>query len=476
MTRTGIVHVGVGAFFRAHQAVYLDRLLQADPESPWGVCGVGLLPGDATVLAALRAQGCTYSVVVKHPDGEVERTEVRSLRQVLSAPDDVEAVLARLADPGTHVVSLTVTEGGYGVDPATGRFDDTAPAVVADAVPGAVPSTLFGVVVEALRRRRASGVRPFTVLSCDNLEGNGHVARTAFTSFARMLDRAADGGDLAGWIEREVAFPSSMVDRITPVTTQADRDLVRDRWGVEDAVPVTCEPYLQWVLEDDFCDGRPPLETVGVQLVDDVRPYELMKLRLLNGGHQALAHAGLLLGHVSVADAATDPDVVALLRAYLAEAVRTLEPVPGVDLDAYQESLLARFVSRAVPDTLARLAAHASDRVPGFVLPVLVQGLRDGLPVPAGAAVVAAWLHRTEAHPETVVDRREDGRTPEQLLADRDLFGDVPGLTEAVLAALELFRRYPARTALVQQTSTPALPQWGSGTCRRSRPLPTVDA
>ncbi len=395
-----------------------------------------MLESDRALLDTLREQGCVYSVVVKHPDGTLDRTEVRSLREVLLAPDDVEAVVARLADPGTHVVTLTVTEGGYGVDPA----------------PGGWP----GLLLAALVRRWDAGLRPFTVVSCDNLEGNGEVCRDAVVGSARLLD-----ADLADRVAREVAFPSSMVDRITPGTTQADRDLVRTRFGVDDAAPVTCEPHLQWVLEDRFTDGRPPLETVGVQLVDDVRPYELMKLRLLNGGHQALAYAGLLLGHVSVADAATDPAVVGLLRAYLGEAVRTLEPVPEVDLDAYQESLLARFASRAVPDTLARLAAFSSDRVPGFVLPVLADG------APAAAAVVACWLRWTEAHPDAVVDRRPL-RSPEQELADLEVTG-------LVLPALDVLRGRPVRQALEELTTAAAV-QWGSGPCRTSQAAPTVDA
>ncbi len=336
MTPSAIVHLGVGAFHRAHQAPLYDALLQQDPDSPWSVCGVGVLPGDAVVRDGLRAQGFAYTLLLKHPDGAVERSVVRSVRDMLLVPEDPEAVVARLADPATRLVTLTVTEGGWTLD---------TDAVRADLVPGAVPRSAFGVLVAALRRRRDAGVPPFTVLSCDNVEGNGHVARAAVAGFARQLDP-----DLGDWVDREVAFPSSMVDRIAPVVTDADRELAGE------AVPVVAEPWLQWVLEDDFPLGRPELERVGVQLVPDVRPYELMKLRLLNGGHQAVAYAGLLLGHVLVHDAVADPDVRALLQAYLDDAAPSLAPVPGVDLADYRAQLVVRFGNAAVRDTLARLA------------------------------------------------------------------------------------------------------------------------
>ncbi len=439
----GIVHLGVGAFFRAHQAVFFDRLLEQHPDLPWSVCGVGLLPGDVVVRDALRGQGWQWSVVVKHPDGALDRHVVRSLREMLLLAEDPEAVLARLADPSTHIVTMTITEGGYGVDESTGALVVTE-GLAAEALPDAVPTSAHGVLVEALRRRFAAGTPPFTVVSCDNLEGNGGVARAAVVGFARLRDPA-----LAARIEAHVAFPSSMVDRITPVTSTADRELVRDRWGVDDAAPVTCEPYLQWVLEDRFPDGRPALESVGVQLVDDVRPYELVKLRLLNAGHQVLAYPGLLLGRALVHEAATDSDLAVLLQRYLLEqATPTLAPVPGIDLAGYRASLLVRFASPAVHDTLARLAAFSTDRVPRFVVPVLAEGLRAGRDVRLAAGVVAAWLRWTEVHPSDVVDNRWDGRTPEQLLADPLLFGQVPGLPAVVLDALGEWREHPPRVAL----------------------------
>ncbi len=273
----GIVHLGVGAFHRAHQAMYLDRLMNAGEALDWGICGVGVLPQDRRMQEVLQAQDCLYTVVVKHPDGSLEPRVIGSIVEYLLAPDDPEAVVEKMAAPTTRIVSLTVTEGGYNLHPVTGEFDVRNEAVLADAVPGAVPSTSFGLVVEALARRRDRGIAPFTVMSCDNIQGNGDVARRMFSAFGRL--RSVELGE---WVEEHVHFPNSMVDRITPVTTDADRELLASQFGVSDAWPVVCEPFTQWVLEDDFGLGRPPYQDAGVQMVSDVEPYELMKLRLLN--------------------------------------------------------------------------------------------------------------------------------------------------------------------------------------------------
>src|ERR1700691_5230245 len=235
-----------------------------------------------------------------------------------------------MAAPPTRIVSLTITEGGYNISDITGEFDAANPAVVRDLDPGAVPRTTFGLVTEALRRRWERGVAPFTIMSCDNLQGNGDLARRAFTAFARLRDP-----ELGDWVEREVLFPNSMVDRITPATTDADRAEVRERFGIDDRWPVVCEPFTQWVLQDDFTAGRPPYQDAGVQLVHQVEPYELMKLRLLNGSHQAMCYFAYLSGYRLVHEAAQDPPDQALLLGYIdQEATPTLTPVPGVDLDA----------------------------------------------------------------------------------------------------------------------------------------------
>jgi len=266
-----------------------------------------------------------------------------------------------MADPATRIVSLTVTEGGYNFHPVTGRFDAENPAIQADLAPGAVPATTFGLITEAVARRRERGIEPFTVMSCDNIQSNGHIAQEVFTAFARLRDP-----ELGDWVEANVRFPNSMVDRITPVTTDDDRIQIKERFGVEDAWPVVCEPFTQWALEDDFSAGRPPFEDVGVQVVPDVVPYELMKLRLLNASHQAMCYFGYRLVH----EVAQDPLFANFLLDYMNhEATPTLAPVPGIDLEGYKHQLIERFSSAAVRDTVARLCAESSDRIPQFCFP-----------------------------------------------------------------------------------------------------------
>ena len=273
--RVGIVHFGVGGFHRSHQAMYLDRLMRDGKALDWGICGVGVLPSDRRMKNAMAAQDCLYTLVVKHSDGSLEPQVIGSIMEYLFTPDDPEAVIEKLADEQTRIVSLTVTEGGYNFHAVTGEFDASNPDVVHDVAPATVPKTVFGLVTEALVRRRARDLPPFTVMSCDNIQGNGDAARKSFVAFAALRDP-----DLGAWVQQHVRFPNSMVDRITPVTTDEDKAELSRRFGIDDQWPVVCEPFTQWVLEDDFGNGRPPWEDAGVQLVSDVEPYELMKLRL----------------------------------------------------------------------------------------------------------------------------------------------------------------------------------------------------
>ncbi len=433
--RTGIVHIGVGGFHRAHQAMYLDRLMRTGRAHDWAICGLGLLPGDARMRDALTTQDGLYTLVVKHADGSVQARVIGSIIDYLYAPDDPEAALARLTDPATRIVSLTVTEGGYNVNQVTGEFDLTNPAVRADLEPGATPTTSFGYVVEALRRRREAGTAPFTVMSCDNIQGNGDNARRMFGAFAHAKDP-----DLADWIEAQVPFPNCMVDRITPVTTDADRVLVADRFGIEDAWPVVTEPFTQWVLEDDFVSGRPPYEEAGVQVVEDVTPYELMKLRLLNVSHQGIAYLGYLAGYRLVHDVAQDRLFATFLRGYMDhEGQPTLRPVPGVDLEEYKATLIERFSNPEIGDTVARLCAESSDRIPTWLVPVVRENLAGGGEVARSALIVASWARYAEGtdeqgEPIEIVDRIADrvhaaalAQAGDDLafLRDRDLFGDL---------------------------------------------------
>ncbi|TWD81950.1 mannitol 2-dehydrogenase [Kribbella amoyensis] len=433
--RAGIVHFGVGGFHRAHQAMYLDRLMNDGKALDWGICGVGVLPQDRRMADVMAAQDGLYTLVVKHPDGTLEPRVIGSVVDYLFAPDDPEAVLARMADPATRIVSLTITEGGYNVHQVTGELDTSDPALAADLEPGATPGSVFGFVVEALARRRAAGVAPFTLMSCDNIPGNGHVAKKMLTAFARLKDP-----ELAGWIEREVRFPNSMVDRITPVTTDADKAALAERFGIDDGWPVVCEPFTQWVLEDEFGGDRPPYEEVGVQLVQDVEPYELMKLRLLNASHQALCYLGYLAGYRYAHEVCQDKLFVDFLLTYMDdEGTPTLPPVPGVDLDRYKHQLIERFANPEVRDTLARLCAESSDRIPKWLLPVVREQLTAGRTIDRAALVVASWARYAEAvdeqgEPIEVVDRLRDKlveraqhnhEDPLVFISDPDLFGDL---------------------------------------------------
>jgi mannitol 2-dehydrogenase len=441
--------------------MYVDRLL-ATSHLDWAVTGLGVLDADRRLGEALLAQDGLYTLVLKHPDGSLESRVIGSLVGYRLLSDDPLAATEQLAAPEIRIVSLTITEGGYAIHPLTGEFNADDPAVLADLPRDAVPRTVFGLVVGALERRRARGTAPFSVMSCDNIEGNGRVARRAFAAFARLRDPA-----LGEWVDSNVHFPSSMVDRITPVTTDTDRAVVEQRYGVRDRCPVVCEPFVQWVLEDDFGPGgRPPFEAVGVHMVTDVAPYELMKLRLLNASHQALAYLGYLMGYRHVHEAAADPLLARLLRAYMdEEATPTLRPVPGVDVESYKSSVVDRFANPCVRDTLARICTDTSDRIPKFLLPVVLEQLDAGRQVRLSALVVASWARYAEGvdeqgQPIDVVDPRRDelvraaGRQRQDVTAFlqvRDVFGDLAEheeFTAAYAAVLTSLQKRGARATL----------------------------
>jgi mannitol 2-dehydrogenase len=431
----GIVHIGVGNFHRAHQALVIDRLMRSGSATDWAICGVAALDSDEPLVRALQEQDCLYTLVEKANDGTWSSRVIGSITEVLLVKDDVEAVLAKLCDPAIRIVSLTITEGGYNIDPETGEFMLNAPAVLSDLARTKPPTTVFGLVCAALERRRDSGILPFTILSCDNIQHNGDVAREMFTAFAEEYNP-----DLAVWMTYSVSFPNSMVDRITPVTTAQDVEAVSAILGVKDQCPVLCEPFFQWVVEDDFPAGRPRWESAGVQVTHDVTPYEKMKLRLLNASHQGLAYFARLLGYHYVHDAAQDPLLADFLRAYMdEEATSTLDPLPGVDLEAYKAELIERFANPEVKDTVARLAAESSDRIPKWLLPVIRERLAQGSDVTLSAAIVASWARYAEGvdeqgEPIDVVDPLKDQLMPiaqrqqEEPLAfveNRRIFGDL---------------------------------------------------
>jgi len=431
----GIIHFGVGGFHRGHQAMYLDALMNDGKATDWAICGMGVMESDAHMRDVLTASDGLYTLVAKNPDGTRDVRVIGSIIDYVYAPDDPKAAIERLADPAIRIVSLTITEGAYNFHHVTGEFDLDNAAVQADLADPTSPSTVFGLVCAGLRLRRERGITPFTVMSCDNIQGNGHVAEAMFTAYARALDP-----EFGAWMAAHVPFPNSMVDRITPSTTDADRADVAATYGIEDGWPVVCEDFCQWVLEDSFADGRPPYQDAGVQVVKDVAPYELMKLRLLNASHQGLCYFGHLAGYRAVHDVARNPLFARFLLKYMdEEATPTLAALPGVDLDAYKHQLIARFSNEYVADTVARLCNESSDRIPKWLMPVVRDNLISGGRIDFSAAIVASWARYAEGTDEQgapieICDRLADSlkavaarNTTEidAFISQRELFGNV---------------------------------------------------
>ncbi len=370
----GIAHIGVGNFHRVHQALYIDRCLHLAGQSDWGIVGIGLsdTPAGRAKAAAFRAQDNLYTVTEYDVDGTGSTRVIGAMVGYLHAPTDPEAVLAQLADPRIRIVSLTITEGGYQIDERTGDLDLDHPDIAAD-LTNPLPRNVYGYLTQALRRRRAAGVPPFTVVSCDNLRGNGDTTRRGLLGFARAKDPA-----LADWLADNVSFPNSMVDRIAPTVTDDVRAKVVATSGLSDALPAVAETYLQWVVQDDFPTGRPALDLVGVQLRDDVATFEAVKGRMLNACHMLLSYPGLLMGYRYVHEAMDDPRLVALLQQFLdRDVIPYVEGPPGVELSDYARSILQRFANPAVGDQLLRIASDGASKIPTFhtrTISVLVEG------------------------------------------------------------------------------------------------------
>lgn len=382
--RKRICHIGVGAFHRAHQAVYLHRLLQQGEGDGWGLCGIGLRAADRAMHEALQQQDGLYSLW--ELEGSARQvTVVGSIMDHIDASDDSSAAIALMADPATHIVSLTVTEAGYCLD--GGVLDMTHPDIVHDLADPGRPRSAPGLLLAALAARHASGTGAFTAMSCDNLVANGDRLRSAVLGLAQYQDPA-----LAQWIEAEVGFPCSMVDRITPATDAALRVRLCEDWGVDDRIPVICEPWRQWIIEDRFVAGRPAFERAGAVFSGQVTHYEEMKVGLLNGGHSAISHLGLLLGYRFVHDALADPLIQRWHAGYMREVAATLQPLPAVDLTAYQASLARRFANAAIEDRLLRLAMDSSAKFPQVLLPPLLRRLECGMSVDYLATAIALWI------------------------------------------------------------------------------------
>jgi fructuronate reductase len=426
----GIVHLGLGAFVRAHLATYTDDLLAVTPGA-WGITGVSLRRPDQR--DRLAPQDGLYTAVQREGEG-IKARIIGCLRATLVAPEAPAQVLEAMVDPACRVVSLTVTEKGYCHEPATGRLDQCHPDIVSDLQNPAAPRSAVGFLVRALERRRAVGHAPFTVLCCDNLPHNGRLLTGLVQDFAALYDDR-----LAGWIASEVAFPSTMVDRIVPATTAADLVDAAQATGLRDAAPVVHEPFRQWVVEDRFVAGtRPGWDRVGTEFVTEVAPYEHMKLRLLNGAHSALAYLGYLAGHETIADTVADDALRAYLqRLWEQEIIPVVPAPPGVDLRAYTGQLLARFSNRAIRHRTWQIAMDGSQKLPQRLLASIRERLARGLPISCLALAVAAWIRYVGGMDEA--GRPIDVQDPlaARLRAALDAAGDDPATRVAAILGIE---------------------------------------
>lgn len=429
--KTGIVHLGVGAFHRAHQAVYTDDVLREDPQ--WGIVAASLRSPDT--YDALQPQDGLYTLSVRSQDGEALRV-IGSIGRIIVAPRATDDLLDIMADPRTRIVTLTVTEKGYCHDPATGTLNEDHPDVVHDLAYLKTPRSALGFIVEALRRRRRAGIPPFTVLTCDNLPSNGRTVKRVLTRFAELVDP-----ELGRFVAGEVSCPSTMVDRIVPATSDQDRERIGHALGVEDAWPVVTEPFTQWVIEDRFPQGRPAWEKAGAEFVTDVEPYEHMKLRLLNGSHSTLAYLGYLSGYETVADTMADPAFVRLIEGLMDDEVTpTLHMPPGADLAAYKRALVQRFRNPALKHRTWQIAMDGSQKLPQRLLGTVRDRLRGGASIARLSLGVAAWMRYVTGIDEkgAPIDVRDPMAARLREIADR-AGGTAENLAGALFALREIF-------------------------------------
>ncbi|MCR9213683.1 MAG: mannitol dehydrogenase family protein [Proteobacteria bacterium] len=428
----GILHIGVGNFHRAHQAVYLDNLFAKGLDLDWGIMGAGVMPYDTKMRKLLAQQDWLSTVIELDPNGY----NARVVGAMIAYADVSGASLVQaLSKPEIRIVSMTITEGGYFLEQGSGSFNSDHPDIIADAVSTEPPRTVFGALVKALAIRRAKGIAPFTIMSCDNVPENGHVTRQAVLGLAEMVS-----GSLASWILENVSFPSGMVDCITPATGDRERQMAYDRFGIEDEGLVVCEPYRHWVLEDSFIEGRPALEEVGVKFVSDVGPYEQMKLRIVNGGHAAIAYPSALMGIEYAHEAMQMPLVRQFLHKLEAEEIiPTLPKVNGIEFQNYLGQTMDRFSNAEVGDTVARLCLDGSNRQPKFILPAIEERLSQGSDISGLSLEVALWcrycsgrdeegntLHLVDENAERLRDKARLAQdNPQAFLDMPDIFGSL---------------------------------------------------
>ncbi|MEB0041368.1 MULTISPECIES: mannitol dehydrogenase family protein [unclassified Pseudomonas] len=446
-TRQGIAHIGVGGFHRAHQAFYTDALMNTGAGHDWSICGIGLRPEDLGVRDALQGQDYLYTLYELGDTDDTETRIIGSISGMLLAADGVQALIDKLASPEIRIVSLTITEGGYCIDDSNGEFMAHLPQIQHDLAHPSTPTTVFGLLCAALAKRRQNGTPAFTLMSCDNLPHNGAVARKALLAFATLRD-----ADLHDWIASNVSFPNAMVDRITPMTSTAHRLQLHDEKGIDDAWPVVCEPFVQWVLEDKFVNGRPAWEKVGVQFTDDVTPYEDMKIKLLNGSHLALTYLGFLQGYRFVHETMNDPLYVRYIRAYMdLDVTPQLASVPGIDLDTYKDTLIQRFSNQAIADQLERVCSDGSSKFPKFTVPTINRLILDKGNLDRASLVVAAWALYLKGKDENgatfkIPDPRaefcqalvaDDVLVTQRLLAVEEIFGAAIAQSAEFIASFE---------------------------------------
>ena len=385
--KAGIIHVGIGGFHRAHQALYTDQLLHTTGNENWGICGIALLDFDKKIFNTLKEQDGLYTLVVNELDGSLTKTIIGSIVECLFAPENPKAVIEKMADESIKIITLTITEGGYNYNEATKLFDFKNPSIQYDLANPSSPKTIFGYLTQALKLRNERHLKGISIQSCDNIQGNGHVIQKMLLSY---VDKAAP--ELVEWIKSNVSFPNSMVDRITPVTTQLDIEGLKETSGIDDAWPVVCEPFKQWVIEDDFAAGRPAWETVGAQFVENVAPYEKMKLSLLNAGHSVLGILGALIGYDTIDEAVNDQNIRTFLNSYMdTEVTPILSDLEGINLKKYKLSLIQRFGNIYIKDQIDRICSESSAKIPIFILPTVKAQLKEQGPIEGVAFVIAAW-------------------------------------------------------------------------------------
>ena len=390
--KAGIVHIGVGGFHRSHQAYYIHQLLQKHSAADWAICGVGLREDDRRIADVLKKQDCLYTLVTQHPKGKVDSEVLGSIIDYLLAVDDPQLVINRMAHPDTKIVSLTITEGGYNFNPNTGEFDFENLDIQHDLNNLSLPKTIYGYLMAALRNRYESGQPPFTILSCDNIQHNGDMLRKMVLAFAERQDKK-----MVDWIAEKVDFPNSMVDRITPTTTALATDYLLSTYQLSDEWCVVCEPFIQWVIEDKFSNGRPPLEKLGVQFVPDVTPYEKMKIRLLNAGHSVLGIPGAIFGHSTIDDCMNDSVFANFLRKFMDKDVTPiLGKIEGIDMEKYKDTIEVRFANPNIKDGVARICSESAAKLPKFLIQTLRENLKNGGSIKYATFILAAWCYYSD--------------------------------------------------------------------------------